>query len=755
MECLLVSFKTLKSSMTLVQFFRIINKNINILLLCSLALACAVFFFTYGLPETYTVRTEIYTGLVSGTSVESLESGSLDWKAANNQFDNLINVVKSEQTLGEVGEILLAKHLLLEGPDERVMGEEAWENFTKKITPEFRDSIVVEGSLSGTQENLRKLKTEYYGAFIVKQLFRSPGSPYSPEGLAKGLNIKRIGNSDLVEISKSWTDPGICQNTLEILNDVFKQKLLEIKIGQTNDVIEYFQKKVEESRMELLAAEDSLKDFRIRNKIINYEQQTQNIASLQNDLEQEYQKELRAKAAAQAAVKQLERKLELNKRLVEFSDELLAKRKRLSDINSKIAELEVYYNDTERLSQLRNEAAKLEAELSNNLSKRYEFSRTKEGVSNKSILQEWLDATIALDASNARLAVLANRGSFFQDAYNEFSPLGSQLARLERAVDVAEDKYLALNNSLNHALTRQQSESLSTGGLVVTVPPKYPLEPVKSKRLLMVLVSAVVGFLVPFALMFIVEFLDNTLKTVERGEEKTGLKLLGAYPNLNLGTEHKNVDLEWLRIKSMSHVLQNVRYEVHKTDKSALLGSAYTILMFSIRDGEGKTMLTHRMAKEMAKLNKRVLVLSSEDKPETDEEANYDFAKYELDNDFLIANDFEEYFSGKSLNLNQYEYIFMDFEAVLTEPYPIQLIEKFNMAVCVVSSKRAWNKADQFALNEFSSVLSSKPRLLLNGLEPDYIDSVLGEIKKTRSPLRKLIKAILTLEFRTKKESRL
>lgn len=739
--------------MTLVQFFRLVNKNINILLLCSLALASAVFFFTYGLPETYEVRTEIYTGLVSGTSVESVEGGGVDWKAANNQFDNLINVVKSEQTLGEVGELLLVKHLMLEKQDEKVMGEEAWENFNNKVTPEFRDSMVVEGSPEETHQNIKKLKADHYGSYIVKQLFRNPRSPYSPGGISSNLSIKRIQNSDLVEISNSWTDPGICQNTLEILTNVFKQKLLEIKIGQTNDVVEYFQGKVEEARLQLVAAEDSLRDFRIRNKIINYEQQTQNIAKLQNSLEQEYQKELRAKAAAQAAVNQLERKMELNKKMVEFSDELLTKRKRLSNINSKIAELEVYYNDEDRLAQLRNEAAKLEAELSNNLSKRYEFSRTKEGVSNKSILQEWLDATIALDASNARLQVLSNRGSFFQNAYDEFSPLGSELTRLERAVDVAEKKYLALNNSLNSALTKQQSESLATGGLVVTVPPKFPLEPVKSKRLLLVLVSAVIGFLVPFALMFIIEFLDNTIKSVERGEEKTGLKLLGAFPNLNLGTEHKNVDLTWLRTKSMSHVLQNIRYEVHKTDKNALMGSAYTILMFSIRDGEGKSELSHRMAREMARLDKKVLLLSSGDQFTFDDDADYpayDFVKYELDKEFLMAKDLKGFFADKVSGIDSYEYVFMDFEAVLTEPYPIELIEEFNMAVCVVSSKRAWNKADHFALSEFSSVLTSKPRLLLNGLEPDYMDSVLGEIKKTRSPLRKLIKAILTLEFRSR-----
>ncbi|WP_417873786.1 GumC family protein [Xanthomarina gelatinilytica] len=736
--------------MTLVQFFRLINRNINLLLLCSLALACLVFFSTYGLPRTYEVRTEIYTGLVSGTSVESVEGYAGDWMRTSNQFDNLINVIKSDQTLGEVGVRLLASHMMLNGPKKKIIGEEAWAYYKELVTPEFRDSILVIDSQELTVKNINGFKEKHYDSYMVSKLFASDNSPYSTNGISKELKIGRIANSDLVEMTYSWTDAGICQNTLRILNDVFKQKLLTIRIGQTNDVVDYFLEKVEGARLNLVKEEDSLRDFRIRNKIINYEQQTQNIASLQNDLEQEYQKELRAQAAAQAAVSQLEKKLELNKKVVQFSNELLTKRKRLSDINSKIAELEVYYQDEARLEQLRNEASKLEAELKNSLSKRHEYSRTKEGVSNKEVLQEWLDATIALDASNAKLKILSNRESFFKNAYSEFSPLGSQLGRLERAVDVAEKKYLELNNSLNTALTKQQSESLSTGGLVVTVPPKFPIEPVKSKRLLLVLVAAIVGFMVPFVLIFLIEFLDNTLKSVENAESKTGMKLLGAFPSLNLRSEYKMVQLDWLVDKSISHLVQNIRYEEHLKGGVTKRAGEFSVLVFSIRDEEGKSFMAHSLAKEMTRLDKRVLLLSSDDRVENDEIDSYDFIQYDINKDFLIATKLEDLVPNKSEDFSIYDYVFMDFEAVLTEPYPIEVVEKFDMAICVVSSKLSWSKSDKFALEEFSSVLNTKPRLLLNGLDPDHMDSVLGEIKKTRSPLRKFIKAILTLQFNSK-----
>ena len=76
-------------------------------------------------------------------------------------------------------------------------------------------------------------------------------------------------------------------------------------------------------------------------------------------------------------------------------------------------------------------------------------------------------------------------------------------------------------------------------------------------------------------------------------------------------------------------------------------------------------------------------------------------------------------------------------------------MEQFDFAICVVSAKRGWNKADRFALNEFAETIRSEPRLIVNGVEPDFMDSVLGEIDKTRSSLRKFLKMVLTLQFKS------
>lgn len=730
--------------MSLIHFLRVLNKNLNIFLLSSLSLAVIVFFVTRGLPETYQTRTEIFTGLISGTDLKDVEGGKTDFKMVHNQFENLITVVKSDQTLEEVGEMLLAQHLSLEAPKKEIIGDAAWEFFEESVPQDFKDSVYVENSMDQTIANIQEVKDIKYDSWLVKRLFESTSSPYSANAIRNNLSVKRIGGSDLVELSYKWTDPGICLHTLNIVNDVFTTKLFEIKLGQSNEVVDYFNKQVDHARQDLMVAEDSLASFRIEHKIINYNQQTENIASLQSVLEKEYQQELRVRAAAKAAVDQMSEKLKLNKKIIAFSQELLEKKKRLSDLNAQIAEMEIIYEDAAKLERLKSDAAKLKAELSDNVVRRYQYSKTTEGVSNKEVLQEWLNASIELDASEARLAVLANRSELFQKSYDEFSPLGAKLRRLERSVDMAERNYLQLSNNLNSAISKQQGETLSTGGLVVTVPPKFPLKPIQTKQLLLVLLAAVVGFVVPFGIVFIMEFLDNTIRTPERAEASTGMKVLGAYPEINPGSEYKNVDMQWLTGKAAGHIAQGLRHEHHRLDTLSHKKQTRTVLIFSTRTDEGKSFIVNLIGKELSALRKKVAIVTTKNWNGGTE--GYDVFHYENNTQFLQTSSIDSIVTEPE----NYDYIFLHIQAVLTEPYPIELIENCDMAVCVVSAKRGWNKADQSALDDFKQVLKVSPRLVLNGVEPDYMDSVLGEIKKSRSALRSFLKGLVTLQFGNK-----
>jgi hypothetical protein len=66
----------------------------------------------------------------------------------------------------------------------------------------------------------------------------------------------------------------------------------------------------------------------------------------------------------------------------------------------------------------------------------------------------------------------------------------------------------------------------------------------------------------------------------------------------------------------------------------------------------------------------------------------------------------------------------------------------------LVRANRAWAKADEFTLKEFSRALSSEVRFILNRVEIDELEEVLGDIPKKRGTWRKLLKRMITGQFR-------
>lgn len=734
--------------MNFIQLLRVVNRNLNIFFLCSLGLAVAVFFFTRGLPKTYQSITEIYTGIASGMDIEEAGGDKKNWRETSSEYSNLFNIINNKQTAIEVGERLLAHHLLMDGPDDDRIGDDAWQASLSRVTPELWDSLVVKDSYEQTLENVKNFRVQQFSSFRAQQIFERGSSPYSHQAI-ESARVQRIGSSDLIQITYSWSDPGICEQSLEILNEVFSQRLLKMRIDRTEDVVQYFRDKVNEARVSLEVAEDSMAGFRIKNKIIDYGEQTRSVSSSRKNVENEYQSELQAKAAGEAKLSKLESQLALssNDRGDDY-DKLLQKRNELAELKSRILELEVYYNDPDKLNALNQKAELLETEISNLASKVYSQGRTTSGVSSESLISEWLQTTLALDESNARLKVLSSNKAYYENVYNTISPLGSQLGKLERAAEVAESKYLELSTSLNWAVMRQQSETISTSGITVTTPPTYPLEPTESKQLLLVMLSAVIGFIIPLIFVLLFEFLDNTVKSPIRAEELTGLKIIGAYPDVDLSNEYKNVDIEWLAEKSIGLISQNLRLEMRRMEKSGK--GPKSILVFSTRENDGKSFISELVAKELAGLKKRILLIS----PDFDEDVEgITIQKYQSDKEFLDVSSIEDILSAEQ-DQDDFDYILLELKGILSNQFPIELVESFDLAINVLSAKRIWNKADKYVLSEFSETLGFEPRLIVNGVSPDFMDQVLGDIEKRRSALHKFLKGLITMQFKSRKFSR-
>ena len=72
-------------------------------------------------------------------------------------------------------------------------------------------------------------------------------------------------------------------------------------------------------------------------------------------------------------------------------------------------------------------------------------------------------------------------------------------------------------------------------------------------------------------------------------------------------------------------------------------------------------------------------------------------------------------------------------------------------AIMAVKASRVWRKADAHALEEVQKVLNVVPRVALNGVDPEDMEEIIGEVAKRRSEFSKLIRKAFTLELSTRR----
>lgn len=113
--------------------------------------------------------------------------------------------------------------------------------------------------------------------------------------------------------------------------------------------------------------------------------------------------------------------------------------------------------------------------------------------------------------------------------YRDFSPVGTQIKRKERAVGIAEDNYRQQLHGLAEAHLRLQNIKMTTANLQVIASPEYPLTDNGRKRLIYIL-AAFFGSLVFISGYFLlIELLDRTLRDPDRSKRLTGLSVIAAF----------------------------------------------------------------------------------------------------------------------------------------------------------------------------------------------------------------------------------
>jgi len=591
----------------------------------------------------------------------------------------------------------------------------------------------------------------------IYKLWSSENKFYSIEAL-NAVAVTRIQNSDLVTIQYVNPDPGICQQTLIILTQVFIRSYKELRQHQTDAVVAYFKRQLEEAMRRLQKAEYDLLTFNEKNKIINYYEQTKAIAGMKEELDQQYSDAQIAYASADAAIKIIEKKLESHAKLTLNTNAIIELRNELATVTMQIVNIEIDLgNDSATinlLESLKSHAEYLKKQIRTHLDALYIINNSVEGLPVADLLNAWLTNVIAYEESKAAFRVLTERRKQFQRYYEIFAPLGAEMKRIERLIGVTESEFLQLLHDLNLAKLRQQDDEMSTNIKVVD-PPYFPLKPLKSKAMFLVIIAGFIGLILILAILIAMEYFDTTIKTIERAERIIKLKVAGIYPRIT--RKLQSADMEFIVPRLVEMLAQNVSLAIK--EKKEENQKPIMVLFFSMLDAEGKTTVGRELCNKLQSFGEKVLYLNYYNvDPESTSPYFEDPSQpgitdaeiqYEVRNTYFETQNLEELIPGfDDYKQAEYDFIFVEIPSLINHPYPIEFTHMFDLSLLVVRANRSWKEADIVLLDAFKPLCKQEPQIILNGVELYFLDSVFGEVPKPRSEFRRMITRILLFRFR-------
>lgn len=709
--------------MSLSDVLRLLARKWLLLLLVPVVLGVSTYFFARHLPKTYSSDTTIYTGIASGYSLTG--NAQADYSSTSNAFDNLINLVKSRSTKEEVVYQLLAAHLWQTSKQPALLGSGVYESL-ESLPKELRQQLTGPTEEATLQNVRRYAKANNSNA--IYNLLNSANSTYSLAALTN-LAATRIGTSDLLRLEFETYNPELCRHTLALATQVFLDQSRGLREGQTESVIEYYQSELSRAKARLAKAESENLAFNRDNNIINYDEQSRNIAMEKEALASELAKMNQEYAGAQAALQAINRKLGGRQGALLSSRQVLEQRQKLSRLNAAIADQQLFSQQQEpgaadKTKQLQAEAAKTVQVIQNNVDELYVRSNSTEGIASKDLLSEWMQNMVQVETDKARISAMKRRMQEFEREYQRMAPLGATMKRIERDIELAEKEYLAVLGGLNASKSSQQNTQLTATHLKIIDPPNLPSAPKSNKLLMLVLLSSVGGFVFTTGLVLGLGLMDKSLKTPVMAARRIGLPVAGIMLDTHTASTKQ---LQASQQRSLDQLVRHILLKANTPPAP----SPFVVGVFSVQREEGKTSLCQALAHRCHEMGVQTLALYPDhnDIEDTFEAPSLFYPSeaaavqgWPLDE--LIQHAVPKRMS--EVSSPNVQVVLVEFPALREEAVPVGILRQLNLVYLTVPATRAWRTTDQQTVEYLRAATSAPVEVVLSNVAPQYGEEVLS-----------------------------
>jgi len=458
---------------------------------------------------------------------------------------------------------------------------------------------------------------------------------YFARHLQEALSIEPVRDTDVIKIKVKAPSPQEAAFLANKVAEVYQNLDREFSRGEISQVVTFLRDQLQKKEESLRAAEEALRKFQQDEGIVALSQETQEMVKQLVEFESLYQEAVTDRKTYEKRLEYLKSQLgelrrTLETDLADISHPLILElRQKIAESEAKLVNFKAqgipesypdFKKENERLASLKRT---LTEETKKVLLARYPVHDPLKPY--QEILEKIITAETEVEALQAKedaLKKIVDQHLLKLDTLPEKS---LKLARLERAKKLNENLYMMMKEKYEESRITRAGQIGKIRIVDPAVPPEFPISPKKKLNLIL---ATLVGLGLGIGVVFFLEYLDNSVRTVE-DVERLQLPLLGSIPDIEPEKQNglwraipkkkgSEDEVGRLATRLVTHLKPKSPYsEAYRSLRTQIQYSrsekpVQTILVSSPGPGEGKSTSVTNLAITMAQMGSKTILVDSD-----------------------------------------------------------------------------------------------------------------------------------------------
>ena len=358
-------------------------------------------------------------------------------------------------------------------------------------------------------------------------------------GLQKKLEVQGIKKSNVIEISFKHSDPQIAAAVVNTLAEFYLDR--HVSVHKTPRSYEFFQQQSNFLKTKLSSDESTLQALKEKYNVTELDEQQKILLQRAHDLRMALNLTKSEIVGTDSRISLLSQQLKAQPKTISQGENIDQNPYLINTLEARLVELQlkerkllVKYTEQSRLvKNVRDEIRIVQQKLVQQEKKGYGSSRSGVNPTYQLLHEDLLRNKVELRALTAKKVVQTTQLAKYHQELEAFNKIEVVHDQLEQEVDVDRQNYRLYLTKFEESRISDAMDTEKMTSVSLIEPAQKPLKPISPKKLLNLVLGLFLGAFGGLGLAFFMEYLDDSLETVEDVEAALQLPVLASMPELN------------------------------------------------------------------------------------------------------------------------------------------------------------------------------------------------------------------------------